>query len=168
MDTPENRHAPPLAFIPFEHVAGLASSVSMGALGAFIISVRQINPTLEIVLSVWTWVSFLLASAATWWIYSLIFNKDPLGAETVQKKRLVTWASAAALLSVFCCMGFALRGISETKLKEVLSGVMIAMCFISIVAFFFLKVIAFLQRDDRDNALHQDISAHSKHPIATK
>jgi hypothetical protein len=59
------------------------------------------------------------------------------------------------MVAVLCCMGFALKGISPQKLKEVGIGVAIAVFFMSISFFFFFKVVGFLQRDEENNSLDE-------------
>jgi len=139
----------------FEKLAGLASSFSVGLSAAFAASLKQINPTLEFRFGLLTLVSFVAGFTATWWIHGVIFNEDLDKQDPKRRKKSLSFFGATMMLAVICCMGFALKGISPGKLKEVGIGVAIAVFFMSISFFFFFKVVGFLQRDEENNSLDE-------------
>lgn len=140
---------------PFEKMAGLASSFSVGLSTAFAASLKQINPTLEFKLGLLTLVCFVAGFAATWWIHRVIFNENLDKQDPNRRKKSLIFFGATMMVAVIGCMAFALKGISHEKLKEVGIGVAIAVFFMSISFFFFFKVVGFLQRDEMNNSLDE-------------
>jgi len=139
----------------FEKLAGLASSFSVGLSTAFAASLKQINPTLEFNFGLLTLVCFVVGFAATWWIHGVIFNENLDEQDPNRRKKALIFFGTTMMVAVICCMGFALKGISPEKLKEVGIGVAIAVFFMSIAFFFFFKVVGFLQRDEENNSLDE-------------
>jgi drug/metabolite transporter (DMT)-like permease len=137
----------------FEKLAGLASSFSVGLSTAFAASLKQINPSLEFHFGLLTLVCFVTGFVATWWIHRVIFNENLDLQDPNRRKKALIFFGATMMAAVLCCMGFALKGISPQKLKEVGMGVAIAVFFMSISFFFFFKVVGFLQRDEENNSL---------------
>ncbi len=139
----------------FEKLAGLASSFSVGLSTAFAASLKQINPTLEFNFGLLTLVCFVVGFAATLWIHGVIFNENLDEQDPNRRKKALIFFGTTMMVAVICCMGFALKGISPEKLKEVGIGVAIAVFFMSIAFFFFFKVVGFLQRDEVNNSLDE-------------
>ena len=139
----------------FEKLAGLASSFSVGLALAFAVSLKQINPTLEFSFGLLTLLCFVVGFAATWWVHGVIFNDRLDKQDPNRRKKTLIFFGATMMVAVICCMGFALKGISPQKLKEVGIGVAIAVFFMSISFFFFFKVVGFLQRDEENNSLDE-------------
>jgi len=139
----------------FEKLAGLASSFSVGLSTAFAASLKQINPTLEIHFGLLSHICFVTGCVATWWIHRVIFNENLDQQDPNRRKKALIFFGATMMVAVLCCMGFALKGISPQKLKEVGIGVAIAVFFMSISFFFFFKVVGFLQRDEENNSLDE-------------
>ena len=140
----------------FDRLAGFASSFSMGAVAGFIASIKQINPTLEFQLSLLTILSFIGCFGVTWWVHNVIFDEKTDSMDPRRRKKTILFFGVTSMLAVMSCMGFALKGISQNKLKDVSFGVVIAALFISIAAFFFFKVVGFLHKDERNNSLDRD------------
>ncbi|MBT5928067.1 MAG: hypothetical protein HOH33_15785 [Verrucomicrobia bacterium] len=151
-----NPSATPNSGDQFDRLAGFASSFSMGAVAAFIASLKQINPTLEFKVGILTLISFIVCFGITWWVHRVIFDDKSASIDPNRRKKTLLFFGATSLLGVLSCMAFALKGISQNKLKDVSFGVVIAVLFISIAAFFFFKVVGFLQRDEQNNTLHRD------------
>lgn len=139
----------------FETLAGLASSFSVGLATAFAASLKQINPTLEFNIGILSLICFVIGFAATWWIHRVIFNDKLDKQDPKRRKKSLIFFGVTMMVAVMGCMSFALRGISQEKLREVGIGVAIAVFFMSISFFFFFKVVGFLQRDERNNSLDE-------------
>jgi hypothetical protein len=60
------------------------------------------------------------------------------------------------LLAIFAALGLSLKGISGSKLWDVIIGVSIAILFVGIAAFFFLKMVQFLKQDEEQNSLDEE------------
>ncbi len=148
--TPSPTHA------QFDRLAGFASSFSMGAVAAFIASLKQINPTLEFHVGLMTLLSFIACFGITWWVHHVIFDDKRASIDPKRRQKTLLFFGVSSMMAVLSCMGFALKGISHTKLKDVGFGVVIAAFFIAIAAFFFFKVVGFLQRDEQNNSLNRD------------
>ena len=58
-------------------------------------------------------------------------------------------------IGIFAALTLNLRGISTEKFKEVMIGVIIALMFVSMAAFFFFKMVQFLKEDEKNNALEE-------------
>ena len=140
----------------FDRLAGFASSFSMGAVAGFIASIQQINPTLEFKIGIFTLLAFVVFFGVTSWVYRIIFDGKTERIDPKRPKKIVFFFSASSLLAVFSCMGFALKGISQNQLRDVGIGVITALFFVSIAAFFFFKAVKFLQRDEQNNTFNRD------------
>lgn len=140
---------------PFEKLAGLASSFSVGLATGFVASLKQINPTLEFNFGFLSLLCFGIGFGGTWWMHGIIFNDNLDKQDPKLRKKSLVFFGITASVAMICCMSFALRGISEEKLKDVLIGVAIAVIFLSIAFFFFLKVVRFLERDEKNNSLDE-------------
>ncbi|MBT6805596.1 MAG: hypothetical protein HOA47_11555 [Verrucomicrobia bacterium] len=151
-----NPSATPNSGDQFDRLAGFASSFSMGAVAAFIASIQQINPTLEFKIGIFTLLAFVVFFGVTSWVYRIIFEGKTERIDPKRPKKIVFFFSASTLLAVFGCMGFALKGISQNQLRDVGIGVITALFFVSIAAFFFFKVVKFLQRDEQNNTFNRD------------
>ncbi len=64
--------------------------------------------------------------------------------------------AGSSLLAIFAALGLSLKGISGAKLWDVIIGVSIAILFVGIAAFFFLKMVQFLKQDEEQNSLDEE------------
>jgi len=139
----------------FEKLVLVASTFSIGAGSGFVASIQQVNPTLIFSINPWTFVFALLGAAINWWMHRIIFDKRDEANVSRRKKKGLFFFMLTSAIGIFTALTLGLRGISAEKFKEVMIGVFIALMFVSMAAFFFLKMVQFLKKDEKNNALEE-------------
>lgn len=139
----------------FEKLVLVASTFSIGAGSGFVASIQQINPTLIFSINPWTFVFALLGASINWWMHRIIFDKRDEANVSRRKKKGLFFFMLTSAIGIFTALTLGLRGISAEKFKEVMIGVFIALMFVSMAAFFFLKMVQFLKKDEKNNALEE-------------
>jgi len=139
----------------FEKLVLVASTFSIGAGSGFAASIQQINPTLIFSINLWTFVFALLGASINWWMHRIIFDKRDEANVSRRKKKGLIFFMVTSAIGIFTALTLSLRGISAEKFKEVMIGVIIALMFVSMAAFFFLKMVQFLKEDEKNNALKE-------------
>ena len=153
---------PPCAMQPgssdhtFEKLVLIASSFSVAVASGFAASIEQINPVLAFAITPWSFVCAAVGAVATWWIHRLIFEGSDEGKVAKRKQKGLYLFAGSSLLAIFAALGLSLKGISGGKLWDVIIGVSIAILFVGIAAFFFLKMVQFLKQDEEQNSLDEE------------
>ena len=88
-------------------------------------------------------------------MHRIIFDKSDEANVSQRKKKGLIFFMVTSAVGIFTALIVSLRGISAEKFKEVMIGVIIALMFVSIAAFFFLKMVQFLKEDEKNNALEE-------------
>ena len=137
----------------FGTIVTLAASLSVGIAAAFMLSVRQINPSLSIELGLGTLAGFIIGIATTFGFCRSLFKSGTT--RYAQEKRRIWTLSYAALttLGVIAAFAFGIKDLSAPKMIEVVIGVTAAAGFLGVIATFFLKVIRFLDEDEKKNSI---------------
>ncbi|HSH15025.1 MAG TPA: hypothetical protein VLD18_03255, partial [Verrucomicrobiae bacterium] len=58
----------------FLRILAWPSALALGALAAFLYSLKQVNPEVRIVIDAWSWIIFGLGSAAAWFVMRKVFR----------------------------------------------------------------------------------------------
>ena len=88
-------------------------------------------------------------------MHRIIFDKRDEANVSRRKKKGLIFFMVTSAIGIFTALTLSLRGISAEKFKEVMIGVIIALMFVSMAAFFFLKMVQFLKEDEKNNALEE-------------
>ena len=88
-------------------------------------------------------------------MHRIIFDKSDEANVSQRKKKGLIFFMVTSAVGIFTALTPSLRGISAEKFKEVMIGVIIALMFVSMAAFFFLKMVQFLKEDEKNNALEE-------------
>lgn len=141
----------------FEWLVTLSSTLGMAVLAAFVFSVQAVNPSIEFAITWKTWVSLVVVGWLTFVGCRILFFSRPTGDSANEKEdRRRRWFLLLVIVGLggsIASMVYLLRGTSSEKLAEVGIGALFAVIFLSILSFFFLRTIRFLNADEAENAL---------------
>ena len=142
-------------------VVQFSSAFSLGLMAAFLYSVKQVTPELRCELSVGTGMAFLAGAAFSWAFLRIAFKLDDSGAGSAGRgrqfgrsgrRRLFLALSVILSLATAATFAFALRGVANDKLMEVVQGSVIAVIALSGVGFLLWQTARFLERDRQRTA----------------
>lgn len=116
------------------------SAVALGGLGAFLFSLKQVNPQVRFEINVVSWLVFAAGTFASWWIVHAV-----LRASKGAKLRFLLFA---ALLggSTVASFVYALKDVSPGKRLEILQGAGAAFLFVALALYGFWRLVNFLER----------------------
>jgi hypothetical protein len=145
------------AHLLFRRVAVAAIALSLGVMAGFLVSVRRINPALEVHLGPLAVAAGLVAALAAGWFADGVFRAlaQPAGGGVPRLRQLTRRGLLvmAALLAVF--FAWSIKDVSPAKQREMVIGASLALVAIAGALFFFLQVVRFLEREDA-GAGHDD------------
>ncbi|PYK98981.1 MAG: hypothetical protein DME19_10400 [Verrucomicrobia bacterium] len=132
-------------------VIRFSSAVSLGLMAAFLFSVKQVTPDLKCEFSVGSGVAFLAGMAFSWLFWRVVFKEAKTGKTAGRRKGRAWFAALSVLLSLASggAFAFALKGVGNEKLMEILQGTVIALFALSGVGFLFWQAIRFLENDSK-------------------
>jgi Na+/citrate or Na+/malate symporter len=147
---------PPRQDRAFRRVVKLSGALGLGALAAFLYSVKAVHPALRFEVGAGTVVAALLGGAAAWAFLGVVFREeDTAGAGRSRKKgrrsRLGRWLwlfAAVMLLGTVLAFARALRGISSENARDVVEGTVAAFVFVGLVGYVLWRVVRFLESQD--------------------
>ena len=137
---------PPKSERDFLRLVQWAGAGSLGLTAGFVESIKSVNPTVRIELSIWTLLVSAAVTGASWYVAERVFFR----ALTEGRKPPVKLAvGLTALLTVGTLAGFglAMRGVSTERRHDMAVGTLWAVMALSVVGFAFWKVVQFLERD---------------------
>ncbi len=128
-----------------------SSAVGLGLMAAFLYSVKQVTPEFKYKISVGTGVSFAAAAALSWAFWRLVFGKANRPAKGLSKlrKRWFILLSVFLAVGTLAPFGYALRGIANEKVVEIVEGTGLAVLALGGVGFLLWKVARFLENDSK-------------------
>lgn len=135
-------------------VIRVSSSLSLGVMAAFLVSIRQVTPELRLGLSFWTVAAFGLALAFSWLFWRLVFQPDGApGPAPESTRRLRRRAVLFAVLSAVLCLatlaafGLSLKGIGNERVREIIQGAAIAVLTLAFLGFVLWRLARFFDKD---------------------
>ena len=117
------------------------SAVSMALTGATVASIRQVNPTVQFQFSVVTVLAFIACGVFTVAFCGIVLHRKHSPKRT---RRLFYVAGAGAMLGFFT---LSIKNVSEEKRMDVTIGTLAAVAVLSLVGWFFSRVVRFLEAD---------------------
>ena len=120
-------------------------------MAALLFSVKQVTPDLRCELSAGSGIAFLVGAAFSWLFWRVVFKVDKPGEKTGAGKRRVLFAALSVLLSLatVAAFAFALKGVGNEKLREIIQGTLLAVFALSGVGFLLWRIARFLESDNK-------------------
>jgi len=130
-------------------VIRFSSAVSLGVMAALLFSVKQVTPDLRCELSAGSGIAFLVGAALSWLFWRVVFKVD--SKRTGPGKRRVWFAALSVLLSLatVAAFAFALKGVGNEKLREIIQGTLLAVFALAGVGFLLWRIARFLESDSK-------------------
>ena len=120
-------------------------------MAALLFSVKQVTPDLRCELSAGSGIAFLVGATFSWLFWRVVFKADKPGKRTGPGKRRVLFAALSVLLSLatVAAFAFALKGVGNEKLREIIQGTVLAVFALSGVGFLLWRIARFLESDSK-------------------
>ena len=130
-------------------VIQFSSAFSLGLMAALLFSEKQVTPDLRCELSAGSGIAFLVGATFSWLFWRVVFKVD--GKRTGPGKRRVLFAALSVLLSLatVAAFAFALKGVGNEKLREIIQGTLLAVFALSGVGFLLWRIARFLESDNK-------------------
>jgi len=133
-------------------VIRFSSAFSLGLMAALLFSVKQVTPDLRCELSAGSGIAFLVGATFSWLFWRVVFKMD--SKRTGPGKRRVLFAATVALsvllsLATVAAFAFALKGVGNEKLREIIQGTLLAVFALSGVGFLLWRIARFLESDNK-------------------
>src|SRR5262245_61147448 len=127
------------------------SALGLGAMAAFLYSIKQVTPDFQYRISFGTGASFLVAVALSWAYWRLVFGKPNSSEDGLSKarKRWLIILSACLTVATLAPFVYALRGVTNEKVAEIIEGTALAVLVLSGVGFLLWKTARFLEEDSK-------------------
>src|SRR2546429_8151285 len=125
-------------------------------MAALLFSVKQVTPDLRLELSAATGIAFVVGAAFSWLFWRVVFKEDKANGKTGaavanRRKRRVLFAALSVLLSLATAAPFvfALKGVGNEKLREIIQGTLLAVFALAGVGFLLWRIARFLESDSK-------------------
>ena len=135
----------------FNLVVTVASSFGMAAMGAFLCSVKQVNPTIVTRFDILSVLGFIVPGVVTWiFCKKLLPSTDEALAldpsKTQSRRRWLIFFTAFTVIGMLASVGFSLRN-AGGALKQIIFGAFCAVIVLSIVGFASWSLFRALEKD---------------------
>ena len=138
-------------------VVQFSSALSLGTLAGFLYSVKTVVPSVQFELSLASLVAFLLAAAASFALWHVVFQLNAAQerdantpTDPKEGSRKLWLKILAGLLTVALVFAFIypLKDFSSEKAAQIAFGSFIAVLFLGVLALLFWRVVRFLESED--------------------
>lgn len=135
------------------------SAIGLGALAAFIFSLKQVNPVVEFRIDAWTWIVFAVAAIAGWWSIRAVLTlaegrRREMSPAQFRRAKIMRMGLLGVVLmgGVFASFYYSLRNVSAAKRFDVAVGTGTAVVFVSLAMLGFWRLVRFLERHGNPEA----------------
>lgn len=139
-------------------VIQLTSAFSLGLMAAFLYSVKQVTPELRCELSAVSGIAFVIGAAFSWVFWHIVLKRDDSGEGNTKtggaircrrRNRMILALSILLSLATIAEFAFALKGIGNDKLMEIVQGTVIAVFTLCGIGFLLWLTARFLEKDSK-------------------
>ncbi len=128
-------------------VIKVGTALSMGLMAAFLFSLKQVHPSIELRFGIGTVAAFVIAWAISWRFCTVLTRSDD-GSATDRRKFVVRWMvgfMSVAGLGTLAAFGYALKDVSATSRWDVIEGTGLAVLVLSIGGTLIYKAFQFFE-----------------------
>jgi len=126
----------------FFKVVQVASALGLGAMSAFFLALKQVNPHVRFEFSLSVVLAFLGGVVFSWFFWRLAFNLD---AATHSRLRIFKGLGLLLALGTALPFGLALRNVSNERISDVAVGTGLAIAVLSLVGILLWRVGRFFE-----------------------
>jgi drug/metabolite transporter (DMT)-like permease len=126
----------------FLKVVQVASAVGLGAMSAFLLALKQVNPHVRFEFSFTVGLAFLGGVAFSWCFWRLAFS---LSAGTPNRVRIFKALGLLLALGTALPFGLALRNVSNERISDVAVGTGLAIAVLCVVGILLWRVGRFFE-----------------------
>jgi|SoiMethySBSTD1v2_1073268.scaffolds.fasta_scaffold392139_2 zinc transporter ZupT len=153
------QHQPTKDERDFVRVVKFSAALGLGVLIAFLYSIKQVHPDLELEFTVGTVLAFSFTAALSWGFCSVLFKSEfgPAGAG-VSRRRARRWLLFFLIISAVVTAAaflYSLKDVSGANRRDVLEGTGIAILVLAIGGFLIHKSVRFFEEQDRASLQNQ-------------
>ena len=139
-------------------VIQLTSAFSLGLMAAFLYSVKQVTPELRCELTAASGIAFVIGATFSWVFWRIVLKRDDSGEEDGKtgspirrrgRHRMILALSILLSLATIAAFAFALKGIGNDKLLEIVQGTVIAVFALCGIGFLLWQTARFLEKDSK-------------------
>jgi hypothetical protein len=155
----------------FARVVKAAVSLSIGLLGAFLYSVKDVHPRLVIEFNLGTLIAFLLCAGVSWAFCRVLFKSEfaddssPAGTALQEKRRARSFVIFLAVSGLATAGAFlySLKDVSSESRMEVIQGAGFAVFVLTIGGFLIHQAIRFFEEQDKANLQDSESDLDQEH-----
>ena len=138
-----NRTDPAKSKRQFARLVQGSIALSLGAMAAFLWSLKQVNPRTRFEFSTGTVIAFFIAAAASWSVWQVIARGG--------RQARFSFATFALVITALTVAAFAygVKDVSRQKIHEVAIGAVLAILALSILGMALWRVVRFLEHDSQ-------------------
>ena len=147
-------------------VVKIGTSLSMGLMAAFLISLKQVHPSIEFRFGFGAIAAFLVTAVASWRFCGLLARRESAG-ESDRNRFIVRWMIVflgISALGTLAAFAYSLKDVSSQSRREVVEGTGIALLVLAIGGWLIYRVFKFfeeqsaaeLEQQKRDGDRQQD------------
>ena len=128
-------------------VVKIGTAVSMGVMAGFLVSLKQVHPSIELHFGVGTVVAFILAGAASWRFCAMLARPDSSDG-TNRNRFIVRWMITflgISALGTLAAFAYSLKDVSARSRSEVVQGTLIAACVLAVGGWFIYRAFQFFE-----------------------
>jgi len=128
-----------------------SSALGLGLMAAFLYSIKQVTPEFHYRISIGTGISFVAAAALSWAFWRLVFGKpnESVNGLSKPRKRWLMLLSVLLTVATLAPFAYALKGIANEKIVEIVEGTALAVLALGGVGFLLWKAARFLENDSK-------------------
>jgi len=128
-------------------VVKIGTALSMGVMAAFLVSLKQVHPSIELRFGVGAIVAFLIAAVASWRFCAMLVRAESSG-EPNRNRFIVRWMIAflgISALGTLAAFVYSLKDVSSTSRREVVEGTAIAVVVLAMGGWLIYRVFRFFE-----------------------
>lgn len=116
-------------------VMKFATGLSLGAMAAFLCSIREVNPHLQFAFGTVSVLAFFLGAGLSWALWRAVLSPDDPGA-----RFWFAFLSGVLVFGTFAGYAYALASLSSGRLREMVIGTIAAVATLSLLGMLFWKI----------------------------
>ncbi len=143
----------------FVRVVKVSTALGLGAMAAFLFSLKQVHPSIVLEFGVGTVLSSVITGVLSWLFCGVLFRTqfdegDTAQSAAVKNRRMVRWVIYFLVISVLVGAGvflYSLKDVSAEGRRDVLIGTAMAVVVLTMGGVLIHKSVLFFEEQDRIN-----------------
>jgi hypothetical protein len=141
----------------FIRVVKVGVALAMGLMAAFLISLKQIHPSIRIEITFGSLLAFLITGVLSWMFCGVLFKSELIDGDSpeaavLRKKRVRRWILIFVGLSVLATAAafiYSLKDVAAESRRDVMEGTAIAVVVLAVGGFLIYKAVQLFEEQDK-------------------